>query len=492
MKGPVLTSVQLNLPLPSPEDKRADLERLKQSLGIGHTEVPLGLLRQLPSRLRQNHFKLTPVLARLSAQDHRLVALDQKGPLLAVAIDIGSTNIVGSLWDLRQPEPLQTGAIKNPQVAFGADVLTRMHQAITGRAEQLHRALLEGVNSLIKDLAEKTGVRAEEVLYCSIAGNTVMTHFLLDLPVEYIPIEPYIPVVHQPNVLDASALQLDICPHAPVYIFPNAGSYVGGDIIAGIIATGLHRADVSQVLLDIGTNGEVVIGTKDWVFVGSGAAGPALEAGVLKAGMAAKEGAIYRVDLEGERFSLKTIADAEPVGICGSGVIDLVAELFRANWIDSYGRFTERAPVKDIGGQKVIVVAETRTGIISISEDEIENFLRSKAGMFTTLYVMVTELGLRFSDIERFYIAGAMGTGVRLGRAKLLGMLPDVPEDKVEPVGNSSLKGSEALLKNSSVMEEVERLLGIITYKEMNADTRFMSLFRSAMVIPHADPSVLR
>ncbi|RME62439.1 MAG: DUF4445 domain-containing protein, partial [Nitrospirae bacterium] len=283
-----------------------------------------------------------------------------------------------------------------------------------------------------------------------------------------------------------------INPEAPVFVFPNAGSYVGGDIISGIVATGIYNSEAPRVLLDIGTNGEVVIGTKEWIFVGSGAAGPALEAGVLRAGMAAKEGAIYRVDLEGDKFHLKTIGDATAVGICGSGVIDLVAELYREGWIDPYGRFTEKAITREIDGQRAVVVYEDGNQRITITEVEIENFLRSKAGMFTTLYVMVTDLGLSFSDIEEFYIAGAMGTGVRLNQAKLLGMLPEVPDERVKPVGNSALKGAEELLLNRDLIDEIERLYGIITYKEMNTDTRFMGLFRSAMVIPHAEPSMLR
>ncbi len=364
--------------------------------------------------------------------------------------------------------------------------------AMMGRHEELCTALKDGINRLVEQLRQTSGIKPQDILYASVCGNTVMSHFLLGLPVDNIPVEPYLPVVHRPGTFTARELSLEINPEAPVYVFPNAGSYVGGDIISGILATGVHLSEQPRVLLDIGTNGEVVIGTRDWIFVGSGAAGPALEAGVLKAGMAAKEGAIYRAQLSHGRFHFRTIGDAPAVGLCGSGVIDLIAELYRVGWIDSYGRFTDRAPTVQTEEAKYLVIYEDEKTRLTVSETEIENFLRSKAGMFTTLYVMVTDLGLSFADIEAFYIAGAMATGVNLKNAKLLGMLPDVPEEKIKPVGNSALKGAEAILLKGALIEEVERIHTLITYKEMNTDTRFMGLFRSAMVIPHAEPSLLK
>jgi len=490
MTQPVVWATEIQLPIASTQDKRADLDRLKETLKEDF-DLSLNTLRQLPYIIRKKQFKIGLVFAR-TFKTKRLLKVSYEGPLFALAIDLGSTNMVATLWDLSSAQMQQQHSIKNPQLSYGADILSRVQLAMSGSFEQLHKVLLDGINTLIREIAEKAAILPEDILFCSICGNTVMSHFLLGLPVEYIPVEPYIPVAHRFGTFTARELELGLFPEAPVYIFPNAGSYVGGDIIAGILATGIFHSESPQVLLDIGTNGEVVIGCKDWIFVGSGAAGPALEAGVLKAGMAAVEGAIYRIDIKDAKFYFKTIGNKPPVGICGSGVIDLIAELFRVGWIDAYGRFTEKAPCKELKGERVIVVTEATGSMITVSEHEIENFLRSKAGMFTTLYVMATDLGLNFSDIERFYIAGAMGSRVRLDKAKLLGMLPDVPEEKVHAVGNSALKGAEALLLDASLMHKAEALLDLITYKEMNADPRFMSHFRSAMVIPHAEPSVLK
>ncbi|RME68211.1 MAG: DUF4445 domain-containing protein, partial [Nitrospirae bacterium] len=337
---PVVWTEHIELPQPGPDDKRADLERLTDTLGYS-PEVPLFWPRQLPVLVREKVFRLDLTLGK-TTKGYKLLEIDRAGPLYAVAIDIGSTNIVGSLWDLGRLEKKYEDALKNPQIVFGPDILSRMHLAMTGKLRDLCEALLGGINELTVKLARGAGIEPGDMLYASVCGNTVMTHFLLGLPVDNIPVEPYIPVVHKPGTLLAKELGLGINPEAPVFVFPNAGSYVGGDIISGIVATGIYNSEAPRVLIDIGTNGEVVIGTKEWIFVGSGAAGPALEAGVLRAGMSAKEGAIYRVDLKGEKFHLKTIGDATAVGICGSGVIDLVAELYREGWIDPYGRFTEK------------------------------------------------------------------------------------------------------------------------------------------------------
>ncbi len=483
----------LSLPSPTSDDKRADVERLKEASGLRDLKIPLSLMRMLPQELRRNNYKISPLFAISDAADV-LVEIDAE-QFWGLAIDIGTTNIVASLHDLKAMEEVGKIRLVNPQTTYGVDLLSRIHYAMTGKLDEMRETLVRGLNRLIGELTQKAGISSEGIYAVTIACNTVMTHFLLGLDVSTIPVEPYIPVVFKPGFFSAKDLGLTTNPLATVYIFPNAGSYVGGDIISGILSTGLFKSDLPSVLIDVGTNAEVVVGTKDWILVGAGAAGPALEGGILSSGMTAESGAIYRIDIDDKtkEVSYLTIEDAPAQGICGSGVIDLIAEMYRTGIIDRQGRFTEKAPLEvDENGEDLFVVAKGEHGLIGIKQREVENFLRSKAAMFTSLYVMLASLGLSFSDIERFYIAGALGSGVRVEKAILLGMLPDVDRERFVAVGNTSIAGARALLHNAELLKEIEMIHQIITYKEMNTDREFMSNFPSALFIPHTNPEVLK
>ncbi len=487
MKRPLVFSPYLNITRPSEHDKRADFERLRDASGIDNLTPSINFLRRLPEELRKANFSISPVIGIFN--ERPLLISPSARSLCGLSVDIGTTNIVMRLFDMRDMKLLAEHQFRNPQIAFGEDILSRIHFSMMHGVEPLRKSLLEGLNSEIDSAARRASIDVEDIYGVVFSANTVMTHLLLGLEVKNIPVSPYIPVVSRALFFKASELGLQVSPDAVVYVFPNAGSYVGGDIISGILATGLHRSESPKVLVDVGTNAEIVIGTRDWILVGAGAAGPALEGGILSSGTVAKEGAIYRVEIKDSgAVSYETIGDAPPSGICGSGVIDLVAELFRAGFIDQRGKFTDRASVREIGGERAFVVTDEGDAPISINEREIENFLRSKAAMFTSLYVLTQSLGIGFNDIERFYIAGALGSGVKLKNAQLLGMLPALPEDRFQPVGNSSLKGAEMLLHNSSMIEEVEHIHSIITYQEMNTDNEFMKEFPSARFIPHTNP----
>jgi uncharacterized 2Fe-2S/4Fe-4S cluster protein (DUF4445 family) len=491
MEYPLVFRKTLSLTKPHSNDKRADVERLKEVLCLDALEVPLSVMRKLPDVLRTKSFNISPLIGRLQ-DGYIIIEPHSDSEPYGVAIDIGTTNITASLWELPTRQMLSKKSIVNPQVEYGVDILSRIHHSMLGRGEQLHKSLVEGVNSLIGELSKEAGISRESLYACSIDANTTMTHFLMGLEVRNIPVEPYIPVIHSPGVRIADEIGIRINPRGVVYIFPNAGSYVGGDIIAGILATGIHRTEEVSVLIDVGTNAEVVVGTKDWIMVGAGAAGPALEDGILSSGMRAEDGAIYRIDINERGIVYKTIGDAPPRGICGSGVIDLIAELYRTGRIDSLGKFTEAAEVEAQGDELFFEVANSNGKKIGITEREINNFLRTKAAMFTSLYVLLHSLGLSFSDVHRYYIAGAMGSGVRIEKAQLLGMLPWVSEDRFTPVGNSALKGAEGVLLDGGLIEEAEEIRSIITYREMNTEAEFMNNFPSALFIPHSDPEMLR
>jgi uncharacterized 2Fe-2S/4Fe-4S cluster protein (DUF4445 family) len=481
---PLAFRIEVDLQPPSSDDKRADHERLKDAIGMPDIETPVRLLRMLPGVLRERGFSIRPVLAR-GEDAYRLAELDVEN-IFGIALDIGTTNIAASLYNLKDSTRLSRTVRVNPQTAQASDILSRMHLAMSGGLAELHESLIQGVNGLIEDLAEDSGIRVEDVFAVTVASNTVLTHFLLGLDVSNIPVDPYIPVVHSPGFYRAGDIGISVHPSAAVYIFPNAGSYVGGDIIAGIISSGIHLTDSRSILIDVVTNAEIVIGMKEWLVVGAGAAGPALEEGVSRAGMRAQAGAIYRMDIDPVtlRAEYRTIGDKPPSGICGSGFIDLVAGLCEKRIIDSLGRFREGAAVSSIGGEKAFIIDESDEQTLGITEREISNFLRTKAAMYTSISILMEALGLVVDDIEKIFIAGALGAGVRVEKAIKIGMLPDIPPERYVPIGNSSLKGAELLLMNGDLYKEAERIRSMITYREMNSDPAFMMRFPEAIQLP--------
>ena len=493
---PFVAVAPLSLDRPSPHDKRADRERLLD--GLAHAgidmpvEIPAALVRELPAVMRESDF--APAVVLCSMKEKVRVAGLNAGAVCAVAVDIGTTNIVASLFDARTSLKIGTMDIENPQIAFGPDVLSRVHAAMGGRGPELHRLVVGGVNGLIRNLCGKYGVNSPDIYAAVIAGNTIMTHFLFDLPVDNIPVEPYIPAAHKIGFAPPGDMGLDINGNGMVYVFPNAGSYVGGDIIAGILSTGLYRHKSPSLLVDVGTNAEIVLGCDEWIMVGAGAAGPALEGGISKIGMRATEGAVCGVEIEsagkgGYEVRLKTIGDGEPVGICGSGIIELVAELYKTGVINRQGKFSGMSEGLAETGFTLYESGGTQLAVTAL---DIDNFLRSKAAMFTSLHVLVKSVGLGFGDIGRVYVSGAFGTGINADKAAAIGMIPDIGRDKLIAPGNSSLSGAEMVIGDTNLLHDVDRICGMITYREMNTDGEFMREFPGALFIPHTDPEVLK
>ena len=500
----IVFPLSLILDKPTSSDKRADrerlLDRLNQQTGLYlPVEIDLKVLREIPSLLRKNEFSILLTLGFM--RDRLKVIAANRRFIYGVAIDIGTTNIVSSLFDLNRNQRIGHMEGANPQTAAGLDVLSRMHIAMGGKGEELHRLLIKGVNDLIDNLCNAHKINHSDIYAAVIAGNTIMTHFLLDLPVENIPIDPYIPVMNRIDFIEPVDIGLKINPEGIVYVFPNTGSYVGGDIIAGILSSGLYKEEKPAILVDIGTNSEIVLGCNEWIIVGAGAAGPALEGGISEIGMRASEGAIYKVEIDSDNFDvrIKTIGNKEPEGICGSGMIELISELYARGIIDQQGRFVtdhvledKNQRIKDFNGQKGFVVYESKGKRLVIKDTDIDNFLRSKAAMFASLYVIVKSVGLSFRDISKVYVSGAFGMGVDTDKAIRIGMIPDIDRRKFIAIGNSSLRGAEMLLMNKNLLSDIDRICEMITYREMNTDGEFMKEFPAAMFIPHTNPEVLK
>ncbi len=493
---PLVFTVDVRLPHPSAYDKTADAERLKKALteaGLSPVSIPLNLLRRIPEELRKNAFSLPMVIGR---DEHGFRVLDiGRDKIYGIALDIGTTTLECALFELEDRKMLEVAETGNPQLHFGADVLSRAQMAMAGKGAALTESLRNGVNSLVLDVCRKCGIRREDVYAMTIAGNTIMSHFILGLDVRNIPIAPNTPVINNAVFCSAGETGIDINPAATVYVLPNAGSYVGGDIISGMISMELHEQEEPVLFMDVGTNVEITLGCKDWIMVGAGAAGPALEGGVADIGKKAETGTINRVAIDrmSREPKLTVIGGGEPDGICGSGLIDLVSELYASGIIDQAGKFSSH--------EKHVVVREgvpayqlwnTRGRELFFTEHELQNFLRSKAAMFAFLYVFLRMVGMRISDIGKIYISGALGCGIDIESAVNIGMLPDIQRDKIVMIGNSSLKGASMILVDGSLIKAVEQIHSLITYQEMSEDADLLNVLQGALFIPHTDPEMLR
>ncbi len=490
---PLVRRDSVSLSPPSSLDKTADKERLFSSLNYKNLEIPLPLIKSLPQVLRENDYSLTLAICKTESSYRIVSFLPER--ITGIALDIGTTNIIGRLLDLESGVMVSQCGIVNPQREFGPDLLTRMHFAMLNGVEELNLCLIASINELIQILCSESECQRGDIAAMTISCNTVMTHLLMGFPVDFLPVEPYVPVTHNPGFQNPVDLGIEINPNGVIYLFPNAGTYVGGDIISGILATGIHTMKVPAVLIDVGTNAEMVIGTEEWIIAGSGAAGPALEEGIADIGEKATEGSVCEVKIESESFEviLKTIGHTGPTGFCASGMVSLIAEMFRSGIIDKNGRLdTNKTGVLAGENEKYFEFFTEAGKRLIVREREVLNFLRSKAGMFTAFYVLSGAVGVKFHEIERFYISGALGNGIKMEDARTLGMLPDLPDERFRFITNTSLLGAELLLKDKTKLQEIELIIGIITYKEMNEDNDFMREFPSAMFIPHTNPEVLR
>ncbi len=486
---PLIFSRCITLPPPSDDDRRAHDQRLRDSLGLDPLHIPLYLLRSIHSVISAKQ-ELSCIIGRVGS-GYALIDIDRSRSY-SVALDLGTTNLVALLYDNLAQKEVLTRSLENPQIEYGSDILTRMHHAMTGDSEDVYRVLTNGINTLIASLCRGAGINGRDIHGMAVAGNTVMTHFFLGLDISTIPVAPWVPVVRTPGFFTASVLGLDMNPEAAVYVFPNAGSYVGGDITAGIIATGMHESNKPSILVDVGTNAEVVIGNSEWMIVGAGAAGPALEEGISRIGKRANKGIVYDVEIRDNGISCKTFDRGKPEGICGSGMVSLLYELYTAGIIDQTGVLTGKRHITEVEGEKAFSIDCDCEDALFITQGEIQNFMRSKAAMFTLLLVLTRSVGISFSDIGRVFVSGALGTGIDVKKAAGIGMVPGWPPEIVKPMGNTSLAGCGMLLRNAGLAGTADRLVDKITYKHMHDDPEFMKEFMGAVFIPHTNPELLK
>ncbi len=496
----------LDIDTPSLRNNTADAQRLEKclmdELGTDHITIPVALLKQLPSNLRDWKHRVKAVLFK---DRHSWIVLDLVDPsvarpILGLAIDIGTTRIVISLMDIETGQEIGETSFDNPQSVIGPDILTRIHHSNKENGLlELHELVIKGVNEHLSYLCQTHGYHQQDIYLVTGAGNTAMTHLFLGIESFEIIKEPYIPCVNIPDTHLAENLGLDINKYGSVFLFPNIGSYFGGDLISGILFSDLDQKEVPCLMVDVGTNAEIVVGSKDWLMACAGAAGPALEGGISKMGMTAEPGVIDKVWIEPQTGELKihTIEEKEPIGICGSGMIDLAASLFLSKRIDIRGKFVKetckgRLSEKD-GIPYFVLVDEEQSGIdeaIALSQVDLNLLTSSKAAMYTILEVIVKHTaGLEYEDLKTFYVAGTFGSFINPVSAISIGMLPDIPVETFRVLGNSSLGGAKVLLTSPDAFERIMKIRQSITYIELNVNQEFMNMFSGAKFYPHTDTS---
>ncbi len=503
---PLYWSVYVELTPPTLTEAFDDLSRLttevRRITGIDNLQLGLETLKKLASTLREGEWKATVYLAEGSGFTEIADILPGKAEdkYYGLAIDIGTTTVVVYLVDLATGEILGSKGGYNKQAKYGDDVITRIVHAVEekdGLAE-LHEAVIGSLNELIDTVLKEHGVRRGQVKSVVSAGNTTMTHLFLGIQPTYIRLEPYIPTVNSVPPVRAKDLGLHVHPQAWVHSLPNIASYVGGDITSGVLVTGMAQSDQLTLLIDIGTNGEMVLGNSDWLIACSCSAGPAFEGGGIKYGMRAMHGAIERVRiLPGFGVECKTIGNGKPVGICGSGLIDCIATLRDAAIIDRTGKFSsdlEISRIRDTDeGPEFVLVWANDSGIgedITISENDIKNLIRSKGAIFAGIRVMLGMVDLPVEAIDEILIAGGFGNYLNIHDSVTIGLLPDLPTEKYKFIGNSSVKGAYLSLVSHNARRMVEEIAQKMTYLELSVGNSFLDEFVSALFLPHTDLSL--
>jgi len=492
---------------PSLKDNTADVDRIikaaKRSIGQKDISMALSLIKETPEKLRANNYRVS--LCIFETEDRAeiidIYGMDPSRDIYGIAVDLGSSTIVMRLMRLSDMKKIDQITFKNPQIKVGADILARIHFASKGDGlKKLQDMVVQAMNKEIEGLSKRHNVALDEIVGITVAGNTSMSHLFLGLTPYWICREPYIPVINKFEPLKASDVGLGINPRAPLIVFPNVGSYFGGDLIAGILVSGMARQkDDIYMLVDVGTNAEVVLGNADWLMACAGAAGPALEGGVANIGMIAGPGVIDKIRIDPDTLNIKyhTIDELPPIGICGSGIIDLVAQLFITGMIDMRGKFVpERCGnrlIEQDGIKYLIIVSSEESGTgqeLTLSQPDIDSLIRSKAAMYTILTTIINTINISFKDIKKFYIAGTFGSYIDPVSAITIGMIPDLPLDTYVSLGNTSIEGASMLFSSYSYYDEMFRIRDMITYMELNVNQEFMQLFSAAKFIPHTDRSL--
>jgi len=502
--------VLLSLSPPSMDDQIDDWGRLQAAMrraaGIDRLEASLEQIRLLGGVLRASDWQVAVTVDAGRDQDGtaRLIKVQPAGEaegetVCGLAIDIGTTTVTVWLVDLVTGRVMYQGSEYNQQITRGEDVISRIIYGSKGTGgEDLRELVLETINGLVESACRRAGVADREIVKATISGNSTMMHLLLGIPPESIRLEPFVTAVNHPPLLRAGDVGIAMNPDGIVDSLPGVASYVGADITAGVLAAGLQAMPETSLFIDVWTNGEIVLGSSDWLVTCACSAGPAFEGAGIVSGMRADKGAIEEVWIDGNTYepTCRVIGNVPPRGICGSGLISLVAEMFVTGLLDKGGHFNQtlgtarvRSTVR--GGEYVVAwadEAETDEDIV-ITRVDIDNLLRAKAAIYAGFNVLADGVGVELASVERVLIGGSFGKYINVEKAIDIGLLPDMPWDRFDYLGNTSIRGAYLALLDREARAEIAQIASAMTYIELSADNTFYEAFTSAMFLPHTDIS---
>lgn len=498
---PLVQKVYLELEKPTLMNNLADHQRvclaLRKKLGQPNMQSQMGLkiLKSLPRLLREHDFRVTATvgLRREIAEVMDIEGGNREKNNYMVIVDMGTTTIVAHLVNAVTFETIDAEACFNSQGVYGREVTGRMIMAERKGVETLQKTLIEDINQLIDGFAAENKISLKNITAVICAGNTAMGHFLLGLPTENIRRTPYASTSIAPPPLRAAEVGININPRGLLYPLPGISSWVGSDLSAGILATGIYRKKELSMLIDIGTNGEVIIGNNEWLIASSASAGPALEGASVTCGMRAESGAVEKVYAENGNLGYSTIGGKPPTGICGSGIIDMVAVLQRLEIIDRSGKFITGASssIETVDGihRYVLSKKNERTGArdVYITETDIENIITAKAAIFAAMKILLERLELDFKEIDRLYLAGAFGNYLDRENAIAIGLIPNLPLDRIEFMGNTSIEGAKIAAFFQDAFYDIDMIRENTTYYDLMGAHDYVEEFQKAMFLPHTD-----
>jgi uncharacterized 2Fe-2S/4Fe-4S cluster protein (DUF4445 family) len=491
---PPVKCTVLELDPPTIHDNISDLERIKKALagkGISGMRFSHDFVTSMSKALRDSDWKVT--LAYTDNLEAFALSPSECMNEYGIAVDIGTTTVVLYLVNCYDGSLVDVGMTYNSQMRHGDDVITRIvHATEGGGIDELQQAVVDDINDMLLPVLEKNGIKRENIVAAVLSGNTTMSQLFWGLDPSSIREEPYIPTINIFPVWRAGTAKIRINSQAPVYTLPSVGSYVGGDIVAGILASGMHRKPELALFMDIGTNGEIAVGNNEWLITAACSMGPCFEGSGIRHGMRATEGAIESVKIDPVNFepTLGVIGNASPAGICGSGMIDAISGLFFTGIIDQRGKFsrdlkTDRIRVEDEGPEFILYRGELKD--IVLTEADVENVIRAKAALYAGVSVLLKEVGLSLDIVERIYIAGGFGNYLDIDKAIMIGMLPDLPHEKFSFIGNTSIAGAYLCLLSQNMRQEAEEIAGRMTYMELSVLHGFMDEYMSALFLPHTN-----
>ncbi|MBC7318477.1 DUF4445 domain-containing protein [Candidatus Bipolaricaulota bacterium] len=475
--NPSIRKVYLKLEKPTLKDTKPDFERLKSSLG--EIETSLNILKRIPKFLRDANWDITAILSY-----NKLIGVekgDTTDRSYGIAIDIGSSKIICQLIDLVTGKRLAEDYSENPQVAYGEDIISRINYASKSdeNLKRLQKMAIDTINKILDNLCKEAGIENDEIYEAIVVGNSVMHHLFFGIYPGYVGRSPFVPAIRDMVNCQAKELGVKINPEGYINSLPLIAGFIGADALADILVTRIHEKDGINMLIDIGTNTEIFIGNKNKILACSSPSGPAFEGAHIKHGMKAVKGAIEKIWFT-KGVNYETIGKEKPKGICGSALIDLVAELYRNDIINKRGKFTEKS--EEDHAFIVVSADETETKKnITVNEKDIDNLLVAKGAIKSAWTILMEKLGIEPSDISKVYVAGSFGRYIDVENAKLIGLLPDIPTDQIIFAGDIAVTGAAMALKSIQKRIESREILKLIDYIELSAEKDFNKIFAKSI-----------